>query len=200
MESLRASAKLFADRVWPLIKSGLGGGSIDPVEGVDTPEARHLDCECGIDWIQRLPDGTCRGLASRVQRTAVVFASFTVRSDLASGRATELGKRVEALETGALSPALTVQANCDATGAVTYVCAVSTDDLFGYVAGLSPEALAERKAGNGRDGNRFVVVYVDELRAAGVRVGEYVRTGTSPIRTPKPAVARGLIGWDQVWG
>ena len=157
----------------PLVLGWLGGGRLIPLEWDEHPVARALDQSAGIDAIHTLPGGRVRGVALRVQY-GQVWASFTIRERRADLAETEAAKRLAAIrerDRGWLYPAVTVQAYLTAPGGdLIYAAGVRTEDLYGYL--QSPDARYDIMT-NGTDGNRFIVVWVEHLTEAGVRVKEW---------------------------
>ncbi len=180
-QSLSESSADFLNLVWPEIKPMLGGGDIEAVEAVTVEQTtERLDWLAGIDaWHYLADDGGMRGVASRVQWFDGRFASrwpwrtFTVRRSLPSGRPTEYDKRLAALREshlGLLYPHLTVQAyvHSKVAGPVDSVGIVRTFDLIDHISETSCQV---RRAPTGQT---FYVVPWDDLRSAGVRIGEWV--------------------------
>jgi hypothetical protein len=174
--AIRDSAVDFRDVVWPAIAPALGGGTLDPLEGImDNDTAQRFDMLAGVDAWQWLPSGVgVRGLASRVQwhdpawRMAWPPNTFTVRRSLASGNDTEFWKRLHAIERkdeGLVYPHLTIQAYLDARGGpVNTVAAIRTEDL---IRSIDPRPGGTRWTAV-RGGNTMFIARWDELVAAGV--------------------------------
>jgi len=170
------SARAFRDLVWPAVARWCGGGEIVPMEGVaDSRFARSVDTLSGVDAWQLCPDrGAMRGIASRVQFGAKAWPSFTLRERRASGAETELAKRLAALADPRrcwLLPALTVHGYVSARrdGRLLYAAVAYTHELCGLVRDGTPGQDYERRTVHS-DGNVFVVVWVERLRALGLRV------------------------------
>lgn len=138
---MSSSSDDFVRLVWPLICDHVGGGTIEPVEGVTaTSTARQLDMRAGIDVWQYLDRGM-RGIASRVQWAGRrphrdwPFRTFTIRKSVPSGASTEYDKRLRAItepDDGLLYPHLTVQAYIR-QGHVDAVGVVKTADLIWHL-------------------------------------------------------------------
>lgn len=95
-----ASAQAFPRFAWPAIGPLIGGGRLVNVEGADVLTEVHetLDILGGVDYIQVDPDDVPFGIASRVQFTDAPYDTFTLRRTLASGRLTELARRLVSYE------------------------------------------------------------------------------------------------------
>jgi hypothetical protein len=186
---LSASASAFRDLVWPAVAATCGGGVLVPMEGVvDSRFARLVDQLSGVDaWQIIESDGVMRGIASRVQ-FGRAYASFTIREARASGRGTELEKRLKALQEkrrGWLLPALTVQGYVSGrtAGTLLYAAVGYSDELYSYIAAGEEYDLRT----NPDDGNTFVVLWVDRLKAVGIKIIEVEADGANPVRKkPKP--------------
>ena len=139
--NLSDSANDFKNIVWPEIQDLLGGGRLEPVEGVsDVDFARDLDFLAGIDGWQILKNRGVRGIGSRVQWIGA-HDSFTIRYTVESGAETEYAKRLKAIRSrsseGLIFPHLTIQAYLNGRGGdLQSVAIVHTEELFEYVAGL----------------------------------------------------------------
>lgn len=102
------SVKAFREIVWPEIRDMCGGGALRSLEESCDP----MDTRGGIDAYQLLHTG----IRTMTQRTQFCDdyekpGTFTIRSELAvGGGATEIHKRMEALEKGYDLPTLVVQA------------------------------------------------------------------------------------------
>jgi hypothetical protein len=186
---LSASATAFRDLVWPAIAAGCGGGVLVPMEGVaESVFASKVDRLSGVDaWQIIEAKGVMRSIASRVQ-FGRAYASFTIRETLANGGETELGKRLLALHEkhrGWLLPALTVQGYVSSSrgGALLYAAVAYSEELYKHIdAGGDHDCRT-----NPDDGNTFVVLWVDRLKAAGIKINEVEAAGANPIRKkPKP--------------
>jgi hypothetical protein len=99
----------FTTIVFPLCQEELGGGRIIAAEGNPDEIARILDVDCGIDYLQRLPDGGTRAIAARVQWD-IVYESFTVRYGRNGSDNTEYRKRRRDIARDYIYPDTTVQA------------------------------------------------------------------------------------------
>ena len=112
--SISDSTTAFQTHVWPMVNKAIGGGSIIPVEGVNTTMTNKLDMVSGIDFWQVLGNNEgVRGIASRVQPSGRAWNTFTIRRHLKSGHETEFHKRIRAIfmpEKGLLFPTITIQA------------------------------------------------------------------------------------------
>lgn len=113
-QKISDSAEAFRDRLWPLIAGHLGGGRIVAVESVVDQDffRQYLDAYGGIDsW--HISDEKClmRGIASRMQRTRMLFHSVTIRYRRTTGNKTEIHKRMNALRQpgGWLHPQVVIQ-------------------------------------------------------------------------------------------
>lgn len=186
---LSASATAFRDLVWPAVAMGCGGGVLMPMEGVaDSHFAREVDRLSGVDaWQLIESQGVMRSIASRVQ-FGRAYASFTIRETLASGRETELDKRLLALHErhrGWLLPALTVQGYVtgQSGGTLLYAAVAYSEELYRHIdSGGDYDSRT-----NPDDGNTFIVLWVDRLKAAGLKINEVEVAGANPIRKlPKP--------------
>ena len=177
-DRMSASSRDFATLVWPLIRTKLGGGTIDVVESVTASgTAKKLDVLAGIDVWQYL-DGGMRGIASRVQwcgdrpHREWPFRTFTVRKSRPSGSPTEWQKRLEAVTqpaSGLLYPHLTVQAYVRrrGQGPVDAVGVVKTGDLVWHL------VIVGARTRTAPSGEVFYHVTWDELRSVkGVDVFE----------------------------
>lgn len=178
-QRLSDSAADFLDYVWPAICPHLGGGSVEPVEAVTAEgTTRSLDTLAGIDvWHYLDADGGMRGIGSRVQwlhpdnpkwASRWPWCTFTVRSSLPTGNATEYHKRLDAVtgKRGVLYPYLTVQAYVHErrAGPLDAVATVRTEDLIRHIAERGAQEVP------GCTGERFYAVPWSELRSAGCRV------------------------------
>lgn len=95
-EAIQRSAETFRDTVWPHLAESLGGGELIPVETVtDSGFARLLDMLGMTDAWQVVNNRGMRGLSTRVQWTQRPYRTWTVRSQLNSGRATEFHKLMQ---------------------------------------------------------------------------------------------------------
>jgi hypothetical protein len=172
---LSASAKAFKEIVWPKIIGMCGGGELIPVEGsTDTELAKKLDQMAGIDAWQVQAAKGIRGIASRVQFGAA-YGSFTIRAARASGASTELEKRRYALnnpDVGYIFPALTIQAYVE-NDQLIYACIIKTADLIRSADDRYEWVRFEREKNND-DGNVFLKVWVEWLKAEGIEVKEYL--------------------------
>jgi len=111
---IKASAAAFHDQLWPLIADELGGGRIVHVESVSDQDffKQVLDCYSGIDtWHVDDANTRVRGLATRMQKTRVLFDTFTIRFRRESGRDTEYHKRLKTIQSldGWLKPSVSIQ-------------------------------------------------------------------------------------------
>lgn len=172
LRDLTRSARDFVEIVWPVIAPVCGGGRLEPVElQHDHRFARDLDVLAGVDAWQVSDGRGIRGIASRVQYGSA-WPSFTIRAARTSGAETELAKRLAALnedDAGWLLPGLSAHAYLEAEGGpllVAYVC--ETRPLYRY---LRDGGRRTRRT-NPADGNEFLVVWIDDLRTAGVEVRE----------------------------
>lgn len=109
-----SSAQAFQEKLWPLIANHMGGGKVVSVESVSDRDffKQYLDAYGGIDsW--HISDEKClmRGLATRMQRTRVLFDTITIRYRRQTGNKTEIHKRMNALlqPGGWLHPQVAVQ-------------------------------------------------------------------------------------------
>lgn len=164
MDNLRDSSADFCEFVWPVIKSYIGDGRIDPVEAVTNESTtRNLDMLAGIDAWQYLTCGM-RGIASRIQwlypdnsylERYWPWNTFTVRQRTASGCDTEYQKRLKAIESkrGLLYPHLTVQAYIyrKRHGPLDAVAVVETAELIDYIRRYNPPLKT------GKDGHQFYI-------------------------------------------
>jgi hypothetical protein len=194
---LSDSAAAFRDIVWPRIAPICGGGEIVPMEGVKAESgafslfAGAVDRLCGIDAWQLCAEHGMRGIATRIQFGGKPWASFTMRERRATGAPTELEKRARCLAQARrrwLLPALTVQAYVSARGPggrLLYAAVAYTEDL---VSAASAEGGPFERRRNPADGNDFLVLWVDWLRASGVVVKELAAEGEGAglARPPRP--------------
>ncbi len=172
-ENLWDSAFDFKRVVLQVVRRWLPPGVFLTVEGEgEQPALKVVDTVAGIDSWYVSGDTRLQGIACRVQYGEVPFESFTIRSRLPSGAPTELGKRLDALarhDEHFVVPQFTVQAWVERrrTGRPLMVLLVRTQDLFSFVV-EHPEKVEHRR--NPEDGTEFLVVWADDLRAAGIRV------------------------------
>lgn len=160
-ENLQASAEHVRESVWPLVADWYPEAQLNPVEGWgEVPATRALDAGAGVDYLLAYPTHV-EGLSSRVQLGGEVFDSLTL------GIAELNRLRTARDREGAIRPTESWQAYVDASGLVTYVIGVRTDDLVDFVANF-PE-LVERRT-NTISGKAFFVVWADELAAHGIAV------------------------------
>lgn len=75
-ERLEASNTKFI-RAWQAFGDAIGGGELHSVEKHAHPVLKLLDSQAGIDWLQFLPDGSVRTIASRVNDYP--WQTFTLR-------------------------------------------------------------------------------------------------------------------------
>jgi len=135
---MRWSAKIFCEKVWPLIRGHLGGGDLMEMEGrPDTQLAKELDMKAGIDgW--HIHKAGMRGIASRVQVTSHPWDTFTVRMARDSGAVTEFEKRKTSLDNpdqGWIYPAVTVQAYISLKKESVISCGLGkTKDIIEFIA------------------------------------------------------------------
>ncbi len=146
---INESSRDFINIGWPAIAHRVGGGEIMPSEGVATDEfVKQLDTLGGVDAWQVLSNKMgIRGIASRVQwcypdhpgwseRGVFPWNTFTIRWSLRNGGATEIDKRLYAIDhpkLGLILPALTIQTYIwerGGSGRLASVAAVRTRDLF----------------------------------------------------------------------
>lgn len=141
--------KLFL-QTWEKLKHKLGGGEVISLEDSKSPLARHLDRRSGIDWLQLLPDGGIRGIASRCQWGW--YDSFTVRAEkLLTHAQTELEKRIRDISEGYLYPQITCQSYFDEDGDLIQAAACDTYTLYCTLKRQAEaEALEVQEAGNAR--------------------------------------------------
>jgi hypothetical protein len=158
--------------VLPFIRGWLPPGEFVRVE--DAPRTRALevvDQVAGVDAWYVSGSTRLQGIASRVQWGTKTYESFTIRSWLPTGAPTELAKRLEALRDHGehlVVPHFTVQAWVDRrrTGRLLMVMMIPTEELFTFVV-EHPEKVEHRRNG---DGTEFIVVWAEDLRAAGYAV------------------------------
>lgn len=112
---IRDSAADFRRAVWPRLRPYVGGGDLVPVETVtDSEFARLLDTLGMTDAWQVCDPHGIRAIASRVQWGSRVWASWTIRRSLRSGRPTEWHRLMQ--EGDWQLPQLIVQAYLDRPG------------------------------------------------------------------------------------
>ena len=171
------SAFDFIRVVWPAIKSKCGGGELIPVETVtDSKFTKLLDIKAGIDAWQAHQEKGIRGIASRVQ-WGCKFKSFTQRALLPSGVETEIHKRLRTFrnKNGYLFPYLTIHAYLCAPrreGELIYICVVKTEDLYQYIDYRIKNNIPLDRQINPEDGNKFDIIWVNELKKYGIKVHE----------------------------
>lgn len=91
--AIRRSAATFRQQVWPHLSSPMGGGELIPVETVtESGFATLLDRLGMTDAWQVVNDRGLRALATRVQWTDRAYETWTIRSRLSTGNATEYHK------------------------------------------------------------------------------------------------------------
>lgn len=165
------SAQDFKAVVWPRLAPGLGGGELIPVETVtDSPFARLLDMEAGIDAWQLLQTGGMRAIASRVQWGLTCWETWTIRRRRINGSQTEYDKLINADLTLA-RPGLHIQAYLARRGGPLLGAAcIRTADLIRLL--LAGKHGEERV--NGQDGVPFIPVHWDMAMDQGYTVWKAV--------------------------
>jgi len=143
LEKLSASAKAFAEKVWPLVRDEFGGVRFEPIEGADEDRLRKLIDSLGVDGlVVRENPNRAFGLASRTWTAledGTVFRGISLRLQRAGGdrKNTEYEKLrhiiVTENEPGYVHPLYTIQATflrskVEDEGPV-YVTWVRTDEL-----------------------------------------------------------------------
>lgn len=176
MSDMRTSMNRL-DKAKPILLRLLNGSGIMPVEGDDNEVCRLLDLTCGTDYLLTYEQtGTVYGIASRIQTYnpdyGSPYNSFTVRNARESGAPTEYEKRLRAISSGAIYPALTMQAYVNAqTGEIDSLAVARTKDVMEFVhRGLAQE----RRTGAGMIGQAsFYVIYWREFERWGYRMARY---------------------------
>jgi hypothetical protein len=180
------SAYDFRRVVLPILAWWLPQGRFVSVEDAPNhPAVKAVDTVAGIDgWV--ISEGSTRlqGIASRVQYGTEPYESFTIRARRPSGAVTKLAKRLQALrdrDEHYVVPHYTVQAWVERrrTGRALLVLMVRTQDLFAFVVD-HPDKVERRR--NPADGTEFLVVWADDLRAAGFDVKQGGTTYDVTIR------------------
>jgi hypothetical protein len=173
---LAESAFYFQQVVWPRITGWtcFDGMTLVPNEGVaDRGPTRMLDAVGGIDyWLLRDEPAAVLGLASRVLSGGPVYETFTVGD-------AELEKRRTAFDLGpaAVRPHFHVQACVDRTqNRLLWAACARTEDLFRFME-ENPERIIARR--NKMTGQRFKVIWLDELKEADIDIWDYSSYGTT---------------------
>jgi len=176
---IQASALVLESISWPLIAADYGGGVLVCSETDDSPYAKLLDRDAGIDAIVwRDSPRSLRGLAHRAQDCTKSYNTFTIRSNLATtNNDTEIDKRLRSIEEHTLGPNLTLQTYVDLKRErLLAVGVTNTDDLMRLVAQhrMPDKRWPSQRVGrpvytktNGADGNEFVAVEWWALASAG---------------------------------
>jgi hypothetical protein len=175
---LAKSSSAFQRQVWPILQPHVGGGELHNIEALKDIVGDKLDQSAGFDWLQTLPNGAIRAVASRVQ-WGRSWDTFTIRLARSSGAKTEWEKRKFAIrrtEQGFCFPGLTTQgyvSGDDVTAAAVWTThLVSAVEQAQIRPGLWPTS--ERKSNgvwtNQTTNASFIVVSWEALRAAGMKV------------------------------
>lgn len=171
---MKRSSEALKEYVWPTFGPLLGGGELRLLEdGDDT--ALMFDRSLGIDALQIMPNGTMRGIASRVQYQGR-FESFSVRYKRTSGLPTEFMKRMAAaVDEDATLPAITIQAYLSpvVNGQRPHLMlagAVRTRALYSYIRHEMERtgSIEQRFRIHYVEGASFFPVWWRDLREAGV--------------------------------
>lgn len=129
--------------------------------------ASSLDTYSGIDvWRINPKDKTVKGVASRIQRSDICWATFTVRHERESGSETEYSKRLRAIKNGEIYPNLTYQAYISVDGEKFLGLAIArTADIFSFIEKEKP---ALKKTGKNQIGQAsFFVVKWQTMKDKG---------------------------------
>lgn len=174
MTQIATSSQEMRNVVWPVIAQQLGGGTLIPQEGTGSHLAQSFDADAGIDHFQHnAHDGYMRALATRVQHSPWCFRSFTIRLSTVGGGITEHAKLLRRARSGAMRPDLTIQAYVNQQEqALVGALWIETDALCRYLIDLD-ETGRQPEIQRTYDGNRFYVVWLDELESAGYAVKGY---------------------------
>lgn len=149
--------------IWPKIKDELGGGELIAVEGDNSQIARMLDTCSGIDFIQAMPDGGLRSLATRVSFGTKNWATFTIRYSRPSENITEYHKRCRDLLHSYLSPHLTLQAYFEPQTQKLLSCAaIKTLDLYKHI----KQNARDYKLLSSKSGERFISVPFSDVKSS----------------------------------
>lgn len=169
--AIRRSAETFRDVVWPHLGENLGGGELIPVETVsDSGFARLLDTLCMTDSWQLINETGMRALATRVQWHTKSWGTWTIRSELRSGRSTEYHKLTQGGDFQL--PHYIIQAYVDKQdGSFISAAAIKTSDIQIM---LKNGWHGERKP-NPVDGNWFLPIAWSRARYHGFTVIEVNR-------------------------
>jgi len=162
-ETMAWSNQAFVVLVWDKISTWCGGGKLVPVE-TNTADflAHSLDTLAGIDAWQVIQYTGVRGIASRVQRGAKWWPTFTIRFRRASGQPTEYHKRLRALKNhDFVYPYFTVQAYITPDAHTLLACAVTTTTKL-YALAESPVCQIQT---NPQDGTQFKCIRWQDLGA-----------------------------------
>jgi len=168
-EDFKTAVSVFLD-----FKSEISGylkSDIYSFEGEDNQILNLFDKYAGVDAMQII-DEKVRLLALRFQKDKG-YRTFTIRLSRPSGQKTEYEKRVEAIFTkpdeGYVYPYLTLQGYYKETTSgreLTSLAAIPTKDLYNYLI-TNLLSIGRNKA---PDGNTFLYVGFDALKAAGARI------------------------------
>lgn len=128
-------------------------------EDSDNPALKAFDIYSGVDLIVR-KKGHLFGVASRMQPLGS-FDTFTIREKRYTGAKTELEKRKEAIEIGAIYPKWTMQGYYEKPSTITSLGICKTVDLYEFI-DKYPDLVQRRYSDN-----VFLVVKWSAMKAKG---------------------------------
>ena len=163
----------------PIIKKLLGfsEGQIIDVENQDNDTCKHLDLQCGIDYLVYFK-GLTDGLAWRAQQEHSIYGpynSFTIRKKRESGATTEYEKRNYAIQHNALYPKYTAQAFYSRrNGALMSLAIAKTADIIECI---TKGLCTENKTGQQEIGQaEFYTVWWNVMKKNGYKVLDWYRS------------------------
>lgn len=134
-ESLSQSARDFKNLILPILKELWRDCDFLHTEANTDELSRALDCYSGIDVVRiDRNKQTVTGIASRIQRSKKCWETFTVRCERDNNTPTEYFKRICAMTSGDMIPALTYQAYVSPKGDKVIGMAIArTADILKFI-------------------------------------------------------------------